>query len=211
MLRSLLMAASLAISPASAWAEAPDQAKVVQLAMSEEKLARSEEPADEFASLEVVSNAELDTQRGGFVWDGVEIGLGAEIRTFLNGELVLQTNVSWTAAGAQVTQTMSGALTPAAATQLQSGILNSGGITMRVGDQQVFLANAGQTAILHRTDGAIQNILINTASSVDARQEVDAVLDLGNFGQFQDHFLGARLTESIGETVGQATIGGLGN
>jgi hypothetical protein len=106
---------------------------------------------------------------------------------------------------------VSGALTAVDAAQLQAGILASGGITMRVGNESVFLANQGQTAILHRTEGAIQNVLINRASNVQARQEIDAVLDLGNFGAFQQDVVNSRLGNSLGEMVGQLTIGNLNN
>lgn len=168
-------------------------------------------PANQAVMVELVSDEELSQLRGGFRWQGVEIGLGAEVRTYLNGELVLQTNISWTAAGAQTTQLVSGALTPADAAQLQAGILTSGGITMRVGQESVFLANQGQTAILHRADGAIQNILINRASNIEARQEIDAVLDLDNFLPFQQDILSSRLGSSLGDMVGQAMIGNLNN
>ena len=166
---------------------------------------------DELAGVQQLADSELAGQRGGFRWEGVEIGLGAEIRTYLNGELALQTNISWTPAGAQTSQWASAVLTPAAAAQLQAGILTSGGITMRVGDETVFLANEGQTAILHRTDGAVQNVLINRASNITGRQEVDAVLDLGNFSQFQDRLTDLRIGQAVGDAVGQATIGSLGN
>lgn len=166
-------------------------------------------PPDPFTSFERVGDEDLAKLRGGFLWQGVEVGLGAEIRTYLNGDLVLQTNISWTATGAQTAQLVSGALTPADAAQLQAGILSSGGITMRVGGETVFLANQGQTAILHRTDGAIQNVLVNRASGIDARQEIDAVLDLGNFEQFQQSIVSERLGHSLGDMVGQATVGAL--
>jgi hypothetical protein len=166
---------------------------------------------EELANLEVLSDEELAEQCGGFRWEGVEIELGAEIRTYLNGEMALQTNISWTPAGAQTTQWVSAVLTPAAAAQLQAGILTSGGITMRVGDETVFLANDGQTAILHRTEGAIQNVLINRASNVVGRQEVDAVLDLGSFGQFQDRLTDLRIGQAVGDAVALGTIGSLGN
>jgi hypothetical protein len=176
---------------------------------------RSTEPppawADELAGLQPLADQELAEQRGGFRWEGVEIGFGAEIRTYLNGELALQTNIGWTPAGVSTSQWVSAALTPADAAQLQAGILTSGGITMRVGDQSVFLANQGQTAVLHRTDGAIQNVLVNRASNITASQEVDAMLDLGSFGQFQDRLADLRLGQAIGDAVGQATIGSLGN
>lgn len=166
---------------------------------------------DELAGLQPIPDQELAEQRGGFSWEGVEIGLGAEVRTYLNGQLALQTNISWTPTGANTTQWVSAALTPADAAQLQAGILTSGGITMRVGDESVFLANDGQTAILHRTEGSIQNVLINRANNVVASQEVDAMLDLGNFSQFQDRVTDVRWGQAIGDALGQATIGSLGN
>lgn len=164
--------------------------------------------AEDPGALEPVSDEELSEQRGGFRFQGVDISLGAEIRTFIDGELVLQTNVSWGAGGAASTQIVSGALTQVDAAQLQAGILTSGGITMRVGGQSVYLANGGQTALMHRTDGALQNVIVNTASNVKLTQEVDAALNLGNFRQFQDDVLRQRLADSIGDTIGQAAAGG---
>jgi hypothetical protein len=163
----------------------------------------------DLSDLPIVSDEELDQNRGGFMWEGVDVNLGAEIRTYLNGALVLQTNISWTAAGANTTRFVSAALTPANAAQLQAGILSSGGISMHVGDQSVFLANGGQTAIFQPTDGAIQNILINRASNISARQEIDAVLDLGNFGQFQQRTGNSRIGDMIGEALDLGTLGAL--
>ena len=160
----------------------------------------------EMVGFEALSDAELAGLRGGFTWQGVQVGLGAEIRTYLDGNLVLQTNVSWTAAGAQTQQSVSGALTAADAAQLQAGILTSGAISMQIGNSSVFLANQGQTAFVHRTDGAIQNIIVNTASNVTALQEVDAVLNLGNFTQFQSGLLATHLGRTLGDIVGQAMI-----
>lgn len=167
--------------------------------------------AADASGLAIVPDEELAQARGGFAWQGVEIGLGAEIRTYLGGALVLQTNISWSASGAHRSQIVSGALTPADAEQLQAGILTGGGIRMQVGTQSVFLANGGETAIFHGTDGTIQNILINRASNISARQEVDVTLDLHNFGQFQQQTNQARVGDAIGDTMGLATLGALGH
>jgi hypothetical protein len=42
----------------------------------------------------MLSDKELGEQRGGFTFQGMEIKLGADIRTFLNGELALHTVIS---------------------------------------------------------------------------------------------------------------------
>lgn len=169
------------------------------------------EKHNESQELPIVSDDELARNRGGFVWQGVSINLGAEMRTFIDGALVLQTNISWTSTGATTTQFVSGALTPADAAQLQAGMLSGAGISMRVGDQSVFLANAGQTALIQGPEGAIQNILINRASNVSIRQEVDATLDLSNFAPFQQQTMQSRLGDSLGSAINAATLGALGN
>lgn len=169
-------------------------------------------PGDEvFGALEVVGDEELAEQRGGFTLNGLDIRLGAEIRTFLDGELVLRTTVNWGEIGSSHTELLSGALTPADADQLQAGILSAGGITMRVGDNTVYLANEGQTALLHRTDGGLQNVLINTASNVTLTQEVDATLDIGGYDEFSATLSAQRLTDSIGASIADATLTALNN
>ncbi|HEV2593732.1 MAG TPA: hypothetical protein VGU01_00860, partial [Sphingomicrobium sp.] len=112
---------------------------------------------DDVSGAEKVSDEDLSKERGKFVWAGVEVSLGAEMRTYVNGALVLQTNVSWNAQGAQTTQFVSGALTPVDASRLQSGILTGAGITMHIGDQSVFLANQGQTLLMQRSENGRQN------------------------------------------------------
>lgn len=165
----------------------------------------------DLAGLPVVPDGELADDRGGFTWQGVDINLGAEMRTYLNGALVLQTNLSWTSTGAATTQFVSAALTPADAVQLQAGILSGAGISMRVGGQSVFLANGGETALIQGPEGAIQNILINRASNISVRQEVDATLDLQNFGPLQQQFTQSRVGDAMSDAVALGTLGALRN
>lgn len=156
-----------------------------------------------FADRMIDDDALLAEQRGGFTFQGLNINLGAEIRTYLDGALVLQTNVRWTEHGVEKHQVISDALTPASAAQLQAGILSNGAVTMRVGEAEFYLANQGQTAIMHRVDGALQNILLNTASNITAHQEVDATLDLGGYGIFNQSLLTDRIGMAIGDMVNQ--------
>ena len=56
-------------------------------------------------SSRLVSNADLSDMRGGFfVAGGAQFDFGASIRTLVNGQLALQTNLSWTPAGSVVQQ-----------------------------------------------------------------------------------------------------------
>jgi hypothetical protein len=158
----------------------------------------------------VVDDAELDAQRGGFTFQGMEIKLGADIRTFLNGELALHTVISMDGNGLQQTQTVSGGLTLADADALRNNVLSNGAITMNVGDNQVYLANGGQTAIYHATDGSLQNVLVNTASNISASQEVTATLEVGGYQMFADTLAADRLSGAIGEDITRAMTGSFG-
>lgn len=167
-------------------------------------------PADDaglFASAHVVDEGELGQQRGGFVVDGLNINLGAQIQTFVNGELALMTTVSWTDSLVKNTQVMSGALVPASAAQLHDGLLKAGNITINVGDSAVYLANDGRTALIHRTDTGIENILINTANNTNIRTQVNATIDVSGYGGFQATMQNGSLVNSLGIAVGAAAIG----
>lgn len=184
--------------------------RILLLAMAPTLLAASEPPADPFSGAAIVSDEVLAAQRGGFAFQGMVIAFGADIRSFVNDELALRTIVSWTPQGSTIERFVSPALTAVDAAQIQGGILTSGGISMRLGDEKVFLANNGQTALIQSTD-AIQNVLINTASNVSLNQQVDAVLDISGYDGFRDALASTRLSDSIGAVMGSQTVGALGN
>jgi hypothetical protein len=165
---------------------------------------------DPLADAATVPDEVLAEQRGGFAFQGMVIAFGADIRSFVNDELALRTIISWTPEGSTIERFVSPALTAVDAAQIQGGILTSGGITMRVGDESVFLANNGQTALIQKTD-AIQNVLINTASNVSLNQQVDAVLDIGGYEGFRDALATTRMSDAIGAVMGAQTVGALGN
>lgn len=163
--------------------------------------------SDDQTAYPTLSDEELSRLRGGFSLQGLELNFGAEIRTYLDGKLVLQTNINWNQDGASRAEFVSDALSRPDAAQLHAGALSGGGINFSLSGQQVFLANDGQTALLHRTEGALQNILLNTASNVDARQEVDATLDLANAGSYLDLARDARLADSLGSAMAAGVPG----
>ncbi len=158
----------------------------------------------------IVSDTELSDQRGGFAFAGMDIKLGADIRTFLENELVLHTVITIDGNGYNRVQTVSGALTLADADTIRNNILSNGSITMNVGNSQVFLANEGRTAIIHGSEGALQNILVNTASNIIASQEVTATLDLGGYDGFAATITADQLGRSMGDDITRAITGAFG-
>ncbi|HEV7312583.1 hypothetical protein [Sphingopyxis sp.] len=186
--------------------------RLLLLALAPALLAAGEPAAanDPLADAATVPDEVLAEQRGGFAFQGMVIAFGADIRSFVNDELALRTIISWTPEGSTIERFVSPALTAVDAAQIQGGILTSGGITMRVGDESVFLANNGQTALIQKTD-AIQNVLINTASNVSLNQQVDAVLDISGYEGFRDALATTRMSDAIGAVMGAQTVNALGN
>jgi hypothetical protein len=163
----------------------------------------------DLTALKALDESLLAEERGGFTMNGMTIALGAEFRTFLNGELVLRTTVSWRPEGVTREEWASAAISQVAVDQLRDGILSGNGITMRVGDQSVYLANGGQTALVHRTDGGLQNVLLNTASNTDIRQEADIALDIAGYAAFGATVTDAMRMSGLNDAIRQSAIGTL--
>ncbi|MGI9362804.1 MAG: hypothetical protein ACR2O7_14785 [Parasphingorhabdus sp.] len=160
---------------------------------------------------ELVSDAEMDKLRGGFAVSGMDVNFGANIRTYVNGDLVLQTVLNWGEDGAETTQTAAPGLSAVDASALQNGVFSNGNIRMKVGDTPVYLLNGGQTAVVHETSNGVRNMLINTASGFESVQEVDATLNLSGYEAFSTDMMMDRMTSALDDVMGQAGIGALGN
>lgn len=159
----------------------------------------------------LVSDEDLDKLRGGFVWSGLNINFGADIRTYVDGDLLLHTVLNWTDNGAETVQTSAPGLTAADADSLQNGILANGNIRMKVGDSPVFLINDGKTAIQHDTSSGIRNMLVNTANGLNSVQEVEARLDLSGYEGFSADLMLDRIKGALDVASDQAAIGALLN
>jgi hypothetical protein len=133
-----------------------------------------------------VSDSELDGMRGGFLFaDGIEFNFGATTQTLVNGQLAFQTQVTWGATGAQVTQTL-GASTI-------KGTVNTGQIQglglQGLSPNQIALLNNGATALIQTvTNGAVTNIVINQADGQTIQQQTQLNLQLAGFSQVQQAF-----------------------
>jgi hypothetical protein len=163
--------------------------------------------AGPFASADIASDELLDQQRGGFMIHGMNINLGADIRTYINGQLMLRTTVSWTDLGVQKDQFVSQGISPTDANSLNATALATGKISMAVGGTPVFSANDGQTMLVHRVENGLQNILLNTASNQNITQQIDATVELGGYAAFHDSIMSNRLSDSISSAIGAMTIG----
>lgn len=172
-----------------------------------EPVSARERPGDE---ARLLSTQELAEARGGFVIAGLEISLGADLRTYLGGELAMQTIVSWKDQTQTEERWVSTALTPVTAASLENGLLANGRLTMNVNGQEVFLANDGQTALLQRVDGRLQNIALNTASGIDLRQEADISIAVANYQAFREAIAPAIVMSGLGEALSQTAIGATG-
>ena len=144
-----------------------------------------------------LTDAELARQRGGFTVAGLDIQFGAEISSYLGDQLAMQTNLSWTDAGGNVTTSYSAALTPASADAVRTGLLAGTGVTLSLGTASVLLANQGQTAFIQRGTGTIQNIVVNTASNVKLSQSITGTLDISGYALFQNGVLSSRIGTTL--------------
>lgn len=164
--------------------------------------------AEHASAAAFVGDDELADLRGGFSLDGVDVKLGAEIRSYLHDELVLQTNISWSADGPAVTRFVSGTLSEASASGLRDGLISGTGITMNTGGETLYLGNDGQTAFLHRVGDSIQNVVVNTANGADVRQEMDVTIDLSNFAPLQSVALSNQITSALASEMMATVLGG---
>ncbi|MGD9981258.1 MAG: hypothetical protein AB7H66_01010 [Hyphomonadaceae bacterium] len=153
--------------------------------------------------VEVLSFEEMDDHRGGFEVAGIEISFGATVTTLVSGVPALTTTLTWTDVGAIVDQSIGELgqdIRSMTADQLAAlgidGLENAGGVVIE--------DEAGVTALVHNiTDGALQNIIVNTATGRDLTQEVDVTLTLPGFEVIQD----ALIIESLGIEIGADLAG----
>lgn len=146
------------------------------------------------ADVEVMSEADMGELRGGLaVAPGLEVNFGAVITTYVNGAPALTTNLTWTDTGQFVEQTIGAIgqslddLTPEQRTELGlDGLGDANGVVINDA--------AGVTALVHNvTEGALQNIIVNTATGRDLRQDVDLTLTLPGFEALQASMLLERI------------------
>jgi hypothetical protein len=156
---------------------------------------------------EIVNDAELDQQRGGFRWDGLDIAFGAELRAYISDVLVAQTNINLNDGAIDFQSLAINGVKPITASDL-AAILAGSGLRPNLGTGSAYLTNDGKTAVIQRADLALQNIVVNSANNIEIRQELNAQLDITNFGPFQSGIISERMGNALGTMVG---LSGMGN
>ncbi|WP_372786938.1 hypothetical protein [Phenylobacterium sp.] len=138
-----------------------------------------------------LSDGELAEQRGGLQTPmGLEIGFGVSVRAFVDGQLVLETKLTWTDQGVQ-TQRVAGA---SDATALP------GGFTVTVPGQ-----TGGATQVLQNLSAdRIASVVLNTASNRTIRQDTDITLVVPQLADLQRQVAGDRIAASLQSAVGAA-------
>ncbi len=134
---------------------------------------------------EQLTDEEMDDARGGILVAGnVAFEFGAVMKTYEDGVLALQTQVNWTAAGQQVTQTLGpdvsagelGALNPASTATL-AGLTKSTPTSFTTSDGATLIQQIAPTQVL--------NLLANTGSDHTYQLDTAVTLVLPGFASTQ--------------------------
>ncbi|WP_282604936.1 hypothetical protein [Pelagibius sp. Alg239-R121] len=152
---------------------------------------------DDFHGLDTVSLAEMSDLRGGFNVGGLEMAIGANIRTFVDGALVLE-SVAQVSPSGLISELVSSTASPPGGgvtfnfgrdtdVSLQDVAPSNVDLGALAGDNGVAINDSnGFSAALHRiTQSQILGVIVNTADGRSLRQELNINVTVQNFGSFQ--------------------------
>lgn len=142
------------------------------------------DPTLRFDAVPTASLDDLAALRGGLRVGALDVAFAANVRTVVNGTLVLESTTSLTPGGAMVTRSdvpNAGANTG----RLSFSDVNPSGLARQAG---VFIEDpSGLTTALHSvTREQILGVVFTTASNQKIRQEINVEVTVANFGRFQD-------------------------
>jgi len=149
----------------------------------------------------VLNDSELAGERGGLATPiGMDIGFGAVVRTFVDGELALESTLTWTTAGAAT------AVTAGAESRLLDNAAAAGLAAPEGAWRGVVLpGDGGETTILQDIgEGRIANLVVNTANNRDVRQDITVSLEIPGLAQLQSNFAADRMQLRLQDAVGSA-------
>lgn len=135
-----------------------------------------------------LSNSDLATVRGGyFSVGGLNFDFGATVRTYVDGTLALESTLTWTPGGAQVT---SASATGADLPQITT-IAGVTGLSFPSSVARAVIrgSTGGDTVVLQQLGPSqISSVVLNTADNRNIRQDTDITLVLPAFSAMQHDF-----------------------
>lgn len=150
---------------------------------------------------ERMSDSEMESHRAGFMTPmGFEVGLGANIRTYVDGTLAVETRLTWTEQGL-IREVVSGQETPDAKAKAAALGLNL------EGDWQGLIIehDDGVSAAMTSIGGdRVANMLVNSASDQDLRLETEINVVIPDLANLQQQFLQDQATQGIHDVIGSA-------
>lgn len=165
-----------------------------------------------FDALPTAGPDELAALRGGMRAGGLDLMFAANVRTLVNGALVLESAVNLTPGGTTVTQSnMPGTGVDATTLSFVSGQgaqpqALPAGLSGLAGQMGVVVEDSsGITTALHSvTREQILSVVLTSASDQQIRQEINVDVTIANFGEFQNAarsaLLSGRLLENLNFT-----------
>lgn len=148
-----------------------------------------------------MSPADLQAMRGGYEAGGLQLDFGAVVKTYVDGELALQSRLTWTPQGAVKTLEVGAATPDLADLAARSGLTLEGdaaeGLLVR--------GEGGATAVLHDlSSDRIANVVINNANNRTIRQATEITLNLPEFAKMSGDFASQRADLRLQDAVGVA-------
>jgi hypothetical protein len=139
-----------------------------------------------------LSDTQLAEQRGGLQTPfGFDVGFGASVRTYVDGELVLETRLTWTDQGVQTERIIG-------AGEAVAGSPGSFTVTFPG-------ATGGATEVRQDLSAnRIANVVLNTANGRTIRQDTDITLVVPQLADLQRQMAIDRTTASLQNALGTA-------
>jgi hypothetical protein len=163
--------------------------------------------ADDWSQFEATDETTLADQRGGFlVADGIAFDFAAKMQTFIDGQLALETTMTWTPAGKQVEQTAYGDLVLTQMSNIQSMLSESNRSLLSSG-AGLYVGGDGQTVLMQQAvNGGLQNVLLNTADGQTIHQDLALNITLPDAANFAATMGQGQLVAALNRDITQAAI-----
>ncbi len=163
--------------------------------------------ADDWSQFEAADETTLADQRGGFlVADGIAFNFAAKMQTFIDGQLALETTMTWTPTGKQVEQTAYGDLVLTQMSNIQSMLSESNSALLSTGTG-LYVGGNGQTVLIQQAvNGGLQNVLLNTADGQTIRQDLALNITLPDAANFAATTGQGQLVAALNRDITQAAI-----